>query len=138
MRLSRKRCSTSIIVLLATGVVSGCTSQSLPTAPAATQNQTPAPVVPETPSVSGMIIEPSGACVANATVEVIAGQAVGDKAVQKGLCSHWDPYDGFVFKNLTPGIPLTLRISAEGYVTTIVTLPPTLTPWIVLEWLPRP
>jgi len=65
-----------------------------------------------------MVIGPGGACIPGASVESVAGQAVGQKVVQTGLCDLWSyGGGGFTFKDLTPGIQMTLQASAPGFVT---------------------
>jgi hypothetical protein len=85
------------------------------------------------------VIEPGGACINGATVEVVSGQAVGQRVVQVGPCDHWWPFNGFTFSNLTPGILMKLRASAVGFVAQEVTAGPG--QWdveIVLQPLPSP
>jgi hypothetical protein len=95
--------------------VAGCTST--PAAPLpSTTGQTPQ--APPARSLAGMVLEPSGACIRGATVESIAGQAVGQRVVQPGPCDYWSyGGGGFTFTDLTPGVSVTLRASAPGFVT---------------------
>jgi hypothetical protein len=55
-------------------------------------------------------------CIKNAKVEVVQGQRIGETITQEP-CSVWDYGGGFEFRNLTPGVEMTLRVSAPGYVT---------------------
>jgi hypothetical protein len=64
-----------------------------------------------------MVIEGSGGCIENATVQVVSGQRQGENQVQETPCGAWDYGGGFLFKNLTPGVPMTLRASAPGWTT---------------------
>jgi len=68
-------------------------------------------------SLWGMVIDPTGACVANATVEVVRGQRSGQRITQTTPCGAWDYDGGFVFNDLTPGAEVTLRASASGWST---------------------
>jgi hypothetical protein len=97
-------------------VVAGCTSSpTAPLPPTMGSNLSPPTV---TPSIAGMVIDPNdGVCIRGATVESIAGQAVGQKVVQEGSCDYWSHDVGFTFKELTPGILMTLRASAPGFAT---------------------
>jgi hypothetical protein len=58
---------------------------------------------PDHPDLSvslGMVIDTTGACVADAIVEVVRGQRSGERITQVTPCGAWD-YDGggFVFKD---------------------------------------
>jgi hypothetical protein len=64
-----------------------------------------------------MVINPSGACIENATVQVVSGQRQGESQVQDPACDAWGYGGGFLFKDLTPGVPMTLRASAPGWTT---------------------
>jgi uncharacterized protein (DUF39 family) len=64
-----------------------------------------------------MVIDATGGCVANATVEVVRGQGVGQRITQTAPCGAWDYGGGFVFNDLTPGAEITLRASASGWST---------------------
>ncbi len=89
-------------------ILSGCYGEGVP----------PALVAPD-PAVSlwGMVITDSGVCVHDATVRVVRGQGLGRSAAQETPCGAWDYAGGFVFNRLIPGVEMTLRISAPGYVT---------------------
>jgi hypothetical protein len=63
----------------------------------------------------GIVINPGGSCIEGATVEVVSGQALGQKVTQSTPCDHWDTGGGFIFKDLTPGAAMTLRASAQGW-----------------------
>jgi hypothetical protein len=62
-----------------------------------------------------MVAEDSGLCIQGATVQVVAGQALGRSETQTEPCDVWDA-GGVTFKELVPGVELTLRASASGYV----------------------
>ena len=110
----------SALVLIAALTVRCSTSTSPTQAP-----QPPASPPPN--SVSGMVLdEPQGVCVDGATVEVVRGQGLGQRVAQTTPCSYWDNYaGGFGFRNLTPGVELTLRATAPGWTTQEKTVTPT-------------
>jgi hypothetical protein len=62
-----------------------------------------------------MVIDSSGLCVEGATVEVVAGQRVGEKITQETPCDAWGHRGGFNFRNLAPNVEMTLRGSAPGW-----------------------
>jgi hypothetical protein len=66
------------------------------------------------------IVDHTGACIGNATLSVTAGQMSGFTGIQPE-CEAWIYDGGFWFKDLIPG-PLSLRVSAAGYVTTDTTM----------------
>ena len=107
------------LVLLATVVLPGCTEPA-PTAPSLLpQNGGYSPT-----SVWGMVIEASGSCIRDAKIDVVQGQRLGETITQDTPCGYWDYAGGFEIKNLTPGIELTLRASAPGYITKDLTVVP--------------
>jgi len=64
-----------------------------------------------------MVFGDSGACIAGAKVEVVDGQRLGQSIQQTEPCSVWWPfYGGVLFEGLTPGVEMTIRASAWGYV----------------------
>jgi hypothetical protein len=78
------------------------------------------------PDVSlGYVIDGSGICVPNATIEIVDGQGVGQRIRQETPCGAWDYGGGFTIKELTSGIALTVRASAPGFVTQEETFVPT-------------
>ena len=62
-----------------------------------------------------MAVNGSGGCVLDATIEIVAGQGVGEIGRQTIPCAIWDYDGGVLFWDLTPGVELTLRASAPGY-----------------------
>ena len=96
---------------------------------------TPMPFAPNPPSppppggppawLWGMVIGQSGVCIEGATVSVVRGQALGKSARQETPCDVWAYAGGFEFRNLTPGVEMTLRAEAPGYATKEVTVVPT-------------
>jgi hypothetical protein len=71
-----------------------------------------------------MVVGQSGVCIA-ATVQVVAGQAVGQSRVQTTECDAWTYDGGVVFEGLTPSVPMTLQASAPGYASENVIVIPT-------------
>lgn len=63
----------------------------------------------------GMVVDESGVCIPGATVTVVRGQRLGQHITQTTPCDAWAYDGGFVFKNLTAGVEMTLRVSAIGY-----------------------
>jgi len=90
----------------------GCSRESTPVT---TVSPTPTPGA--LTSLSGMVVEPGGACIDNATVEVVRGQAQGQRMMQDSRCDAWAGGGGFLFKDLTPGVEMTIRASAPGWST---------------------
>jgi hypothetical protein len=70
---------------------------------------------PKLVGLLGIVIEHSGNWVEGAIVEVVSGQALGQKVTQSTPCDHWGYSGGFIFKDLTPGVAMTLRASAPGW-----------------------
>jgi hypothetical protein len=62
-----------------------------------------------------MVVEDSGICIPDATVEVIAGQNRGQHGKQTGECDAWGYGGGLEFDGLKSGVEMTLRASAPGY-----------------------
>ena len=79
----------------------------------------------------------SGFCILDATVEVVAGEELGQIAKQTEPCDIWW-VGGVEIKNLTAGVEITLRASAAGYVPEEKTVIPTMGPQMaVIFWLRR-
>ena len=117
--------------LLAAAVFAACLSDErgpVPTAlPDAVAPPTPpaSPPVPNAASLRILIIEASGTCLLGATVRVTGGGAPGRTATQDKPCSVWDYGDlGAVLKDLTPGVAVTVLVSASGHVPRELTLIP--------------
>jgi hypothetical protein len=102
--------------ILMTLAVLGCSSGSgSPTASSPCSNAPP-PTQGATAFLLAIAIAQNGGgtCIVGATVEVVAGQAVGESRTISD-CSYWDPEGGALFQGLTPGVEMTLRASAAGY-----------------------
>jgi len=114
-------------MVLVAFTVAACSGESVTPLPTV-----PNPPVPPVPSGStflwGMVIEQSGICIPDARVRVVAGQRAGENLTQVTPCDAWGYGAGFVFNPVTAGVPMTLRISAPGYVDLDTTLTPSLGP----------
>ena len=96
-------------------ILFGCSQDSTQPSPTV-----PSPLVETAPklvNLRGVVVNPGGNCIEGAIVEVVSGQAVGQKATQSTPCDAWDDYfsGGFIFKDLTPDVPVTFRASAPGW-----------------------
>ena len=99
--------------LLTTLAVLGCSGDGRPpTAPTV-----PNPVVPAASgSVWAMVVADSGICIHDATVQVVAGQGVGQSRTQTEPCDAWGYGGGVTFDALIPDVAMTVHASAPGYV----------------------
>src|SRR5687767_1783912 len=114
------------LVGVLTAALGGCAPQGvLPLSPNSPSPVVPNPPVPVDPdplpspprmtSVWVVVLRlGSGACVEDATVEIVAGQGVGRRSQQSNGCSYWDPGNAG-FDHVVAGVELTLRASAPGY-----------------------
>jgi len=55
-----------------------------------------------------------GACIRDATVRLVSSQGEGQPLVQETPCDVWS-HGGFQFKDLKPGVAITIRAVAPGY-----------------------
>ena len=107
------RFALAIVVTLS---LCGCShgAQQSPTAPT---TPSPAPTPVSMTWLWGYVVNEGGACIEGATVQVVAGQGVGQKVTQTTPCDAWAYDGGFAFQNLIPGIAMTLRASAPDWST---------------------
>ena len=80
----------------------------------------PPPAVPATNGwIWAMAVGKDGGCIPGATFTVVSGQSyVGEVITQQTPCGVWDYGDvGIMLRGLTPGVAMTLRVSAAGYLT---------------------
>ena len=63
-----------------------------------------------------MVVDGTGVCIDGAIVQVVhpAG-SLGESIAQTKPCDAWGYDGGFVIRNLTAGVGVTLRASAPGY-----------------------
>ena len=102
------------VVIIVALTATGCSADSLLSPSTAVDSSVPTPA-PTTAVLWGFVVDQSGACIRDAEVEAIAGQAVGAVMPQDTPCDVWAYGGGFYFKDLTPGIAITIRASAPGY-----------------------
>ena len=118
-------------ITLASAIVYGCSQEGAEHLPAAPDTTAPTPTPPPTPTPGalawlwGMVIDSNGACIVGATVEVVAGQGLGQIIEQRTPCGAWDYDGGFEFRELTPSVAMTLRASAPGWTVQEKTFVPT-------------
>ena len=105
------------------------TSPTASMPPAATLPPVATPLPPQ-PSrlvaLWGIVVDPSGACIEGATVEVLAGPALlGQKATQITPCDLSRFSGGFMFDEAVDCcLPMTLRAVAPGYIPRVQTFEP--------------
>jgi hypothetical protein len=77
-------------------------------------------------SLWGIVVDPSGACIEGATVEVLAGaNLVGQKTTQVTPCDLTRFGGGFIFDEVVDCcMPMTLGASAPGYISQVHTFEP--------------
>ena len=103
------------VTALAALTLTSCFQDDLNRFPVTPNGQIPtAPGIPLT-SISGVVVDESGACIVNATVTVVRGQGLGRSVQQRTPCDSWSYFNGFVLKDLTPMGELTVRVTATGY-----------------------
>ena len=117
---------TALTILSALTML-GCSPehvQRLPTTPELPNQPPNQPVSPVW--LWGMVVEDNGVCIEGATVTVVRGQGVGQSIKQTTPCDAWAYDGGFVFRDLAPGVEMTLRASASGYTAEEKTVAPSL------------
>ncbi len=108
------------LIVFAALIVFGCSStERTPTGPSSDPQPAPSPPQGSLTSFWGLVIpDASDYCVTNARIEVVGGQRTGETFTQVTPCDVWDMGGGGVYiENLTPGVEMTLRASAPGYIT---------------------
>jgi hypothetical protein len=108
------------VMILAAAALSGCGLEG--PGPFVTTPSTDAP--PLRTKVFGFVLG-EDFCIDRASVTVVSGQGAGQTLVQDPNCYVWGEV-GFEFKDLTPGVAMTIRFSAPGYVTKDTTV----VPWV--------
>src|SRR5215213_7541609 len=101
-------------LILFLGMASACGGDKSPMSPTPT---TPTPTSAEQPdeSIWALVAHDSGVCIVGATVQVVAGQAIGQSGAQTEPCDVWGYGGGVSFSHLKLGVKMTLRASASGY-----------------------
>lgn len=125
----------ALILLL--GMASACGGDKSPMSPTPA---TPTPTTPEQPDVFvwALVAQGSGGCITGATVQVVAGQAIGQSATQTEPCDVWDGAGGVTFSHLKLGENMTLRASASGYLSQEKVVTPTGGPQRAVEFILTP
>jgi hypothetical protein len=103
------------LMCLATVTLAGCSqasSEQLSTGPSPLP---PAAATASLTSVWTMVVDTSGVCIEGATLLVVGGQRVGYSATQNTPCDAWAYGGGAEFRDLIPGMEMTIRASAPGY-----------------------
>ena len=105
-----------------TALASGCGADvNTPPAPPAHVTTSGPPTFPPSPPATpsafiwAMVVDPSGICIAGATIQVVSGPGAGQTFVQDSDCDAWAYSGGVWFGNLVSGVTMTLRASAVGY-----------------------
>jgi predicted small lipoprotein YifL len=111
--------------------LAGCSrGGSLPTVPApipAPTDPSPDPAKPSELTFVWVVVTEeagSGACIRNASVEIVSGPGLGSRIEQNDDCSYWDPDYMASFQRLPAGANVKLRASAPGYATKELTVIP--------------
>jgi hypothetical protein len=123
------------IPLLALSVVIGCAGDRITSG-----TDVPGPLPPgpgPLAQVWGMVVDENGACIPNASVRVVQGQALDSSAQQAVPCDVSAGYGGFVLSNLTAGLSMTIRATAAGYLSLDKVITPSLGPQPVVLFAPR-
>jgi len=103
----------------------GCSGESIPTAPTPPPSTASPTTTPGALTILwGFVVDPGGACIKDAIVEVVRGQSQGQQTIQETPCDAWSYAGGFQFKDLVPGLEMTVRASAPGWSTAEKTFVP--------------
>ena len=117
------------LAILSSLMLLGCSQENVQPLPIG-------PGLPVTPvSLWGMVVNEGGVCIVGATATVVAGQGLGRTITQATPCDAWGYGGGFTFKDLTPGVPMTLRASAPGYLEAERTAVPSAGPQTAFEFV---
>ena len=134
------KCALIIFVSL---TLLGCSQEStqsfLPTAPGPPVPPALPVPVPPTGSLTflwGMVVDESGVCIVGAAVQVVSGQGLGQSMTQITPCDAWSYDGGVMFRDLTPGVEMTLRASASGYAAPKKTVVPLLRGQMAVLFVP--
>lgn len=90
-----------------------------------------APLQPQDPATGNtdvwiwlMVVDQGGRCIPGATIQVVAGQDVGEPITQETPCDAWADSGGVEYHHLIAGVRMTLRATAPGYATEEKTITP--------------
>ena len=133
------------LTILAALALWGC-AQSEPTAPAQTRPIDSAPSSPpENPATGSsevwvwlMVVDQAGVCIPGATIQVVAGQDVGEPITQETPCDAWAYSGGVDYHHLIAGVRMTLRATAPGYAAEEKTITPGSGPMSATIFAPLP
>jgi hypothetical protein len=123
-------------------ILFGCSGDNTPlTAPGSPVTTVPVPPAPTAGSATlwVIVVQENGICILGAKVDVIVKDTVVQSATITEPCDAWW-VDGLFFKDLTPGVEVTLRASAAGYVSQEKTAMPWPMPgsmWATIIELPK-
>jgi hypothetical protein len=99
---------------------SGCVADAITVGPR--EFEIPgSPISPASPVASGpafiwaLVVDPSGVCIAGATIYVVSGPFAGHTFLQDSNCDAWAYSGGVTFAGLAVGVTMTLRATAVGY-----------------------
>jgi hypothetical protein len=106
-----------VALTILTLILLGCSQADVKGLPVAPPPTFPPPVSPGSSQtwLWGMAVHASGVCIDGATAAVVRGQRLGQRVEQRTPCDAWAYDGGFIFKDLTPGVEMTLRVSAPGF-----------------------
>ena len=102
----------AVVVLSA---CSGDRASVLPAAPSSVSTVSSTAASSQRTSLLVMVTDDSGICLENATVELRYGLE-SQSVPQVTPCAVWDYDGGALFKDLAPGLDVTVRSSVTGYV----------------------
>jgi hypothetical protein len=104
------------LFVLATLTLVGCSQDSPQRSPAApSPSSVPTAGPGNSAVVFAMVVESSGLCLDGATIQVVGGQSAGVSVPQTTPCDVWNADGGVWFKDLAPGVAVTLRATAPGW-----------------------
>lgn len=135
----------SALTILGALALWGCAG-SEPTAPSRPGDTDSPPLSPPSNPPTGnssawiwlMVVNRGGACIPGATIQVVAGQAIGEPVTQETPCDVWGYSGGVEYHNLTAGVAMTLRATAPGYAAEEKTITPSVGAVSAIVFAPSP
>jgi len=85
-----------------------------------------------------MVVDQAGVCIPGATIQVVAGQDVGEPITQETPCDAWAYSGGVEYHKLNAGVRMTLRAAAPGYAAEDTTVTPGSGPLSAIIFAPLP